>query len=144
MKRHSRFIIAAVLPAGGGLSLTACTDNEVVADVGGHKITRAELEQKAQGQPLKVRDEYYRAERDALNKVIDDYLIEQKAKEEHLTVEQLIKRDIESHVQDPTEDRSVEALLQRRWNRWALLGCTRQYPGLYPSVPCSESLRRIR
>jgi len=77
---------------------------DVVAEVAGHKITRAELEQKEAAKLLKVRNQYYQAEREALNQVIDDYLLEDKARQEHLTVAELVKRDIESHIQDPTED----------------------------------------
>jgi protein-disulfide isomerase len=79
-------------------------DGEVVAEVGGHKITRAELEQKEAAKLLKIRNQYYRAEREALDQLIDDYLLEEKAHQEHLTVPELIKRDLESHIQDPTED----------------------------------------
>jgi protein-disulfide isomerase len=77
---------------------------EVVAEIGGHKVTRAELEEKEAAKLLKVRSQYYLAERQALNQLIDDYVIEEKARQEHLTVAELIKRDIESKIQDPTED----------------------------------------
>jgi protein-disulfide isomerase len=98
-------ILLAVSTAGGlraGGALDGST--EVVAEVGSHKVTRAELEQKEAAKLLKVRSAYYLAEREALNQLIDDYLLEEKAGLEHLTVAELVKRDIESKVQDPTED----------------------------------------
>ena len=78
--------------------------SEVVAEVGGHKITRAELKQKESAIILKPQSQYYQAERQAVRKLIDDYVLEQKAQQEHLTVDELVKRDIESKIKDPTDD----------------------------------------
>ena len=65
----------AVATAGGLKAGSAAErDAEVVAEIGGHKITRAELEQKESAKLLKVRSQYYQAEREALNQVIDDYV----------------------------------------------------------------------
>jgi protein-disulfide isomerase len=103
--RWAGFVLILLPVCGGFRSIRAAdSETDVVAEVGGHKITRAELEQKESARLLKIRSQYYQAERDALNQLIDDYLLEQKAAAEHLTVPELIKRDIESHIQDPTED----------------------------------------
>jgi len=75
-----------------------------VAEVLGHKVTLAEVEQKETAKLLKIRSQYYQAEREAVEAFIDSYLLEQKALQEHLTVADLVKRDLESHIQDPTED----------------------------------------
>ncbi len=53
---------------------------------------------------LKIRSQYYQAEREALNQLIDDYVLEEKARQQGITVAELVKRDIESKIQDPTED----------------------------------------
>ena len=37
--------------------------SEVVAETGGHQITRSELEQKESAKLLKIRSQYYQAER---------------------------------------------------------------------------------
>jgi protein-disulfide isomerase len=98
-------ILIAVSTAGGLRAGSAIEGGaEVVAEIGGHKVTRAELEQKEAAKLLKVRSQYYLAERQALDQLIDDYLLEDKARAEHLTVAELIKRDIESKIKDPTED----------------------------------------
>jgi len=76
----------------------------VVAEVDGHKVTSAELEQKYAAKLMEPRYEYYRAERQALDQFIDDYLLETQARGEHLTVEQLLQREVNSQVKDPTED----------------------------------------
>jgi protein-disulfide isomerase len=75
-----------------------------VAEVDGHKLTRADLEQKQAAKLLQARYTYYQAEHEAVSQLIDDQLLEMRASREHLTVEQLIERDITSQVKDPTED----------------------------------------
>jgi protein-disulfide isomerase len=87
------------------LAASAQTNNsDVAVEVGGHKFTIAEVEQKESGRLLQARNTYYQAQRSAINQFIDEQLLEQKAAAEHLTVEQLIQRDIASHISDPTED----------------------------------------
>ncbi|MGA8764369.1 MAG: thioredoxin domain-containing protein, partial [Candidatus Sulfotelmatobacter sp.] len=53
---------------------------------------------------LSAHYQYYQVEIKALDELINKKLIEQKAKSEHLTVEQLVDRDIKPLVKDPTED----------------------------------------
>ena len=77
---------------------------EVVAEIGGRKLTRAALEQKQTGKLLQARYQYYLAEREALEQFIDEQLVEMQAQRENLTVEQLVKREVISQVHEPTED----------------------------------------
>ena len=93
---------ALVLLSSGNLA--AQNDASVVAEVGGVKVTMAELEQEESAKLLTAHYQYYQAEARALNDLIDKRLLEQKAKSENLTVEQLVDRDIKSQVKDPTED----------------------------------------
>ncbi len=94
---------AAVLCASAATVL-AQDDSTVVADVGGTKITLSELEQKESAKLLSAHYQYYQAQTKALEELIDKTLLEQKAKSENLTLDQLMDRDIKSKVQDPTED----------------------------------------
>jgi len=94
-------IILAVLSNG---SAVAQKDTDVVAEVGGVSLTRADLQQAEASQLLQARYQYYQAESKALDDLIDKKLLEQKAKSENLTVDQLLERDIKSQVKDPTED----------------------------------------
>ena len=91
----------ALLSAG---TIVAQSDSEVVANVGGVKVTMAELEQEESAKLLSAHYQYYQAQTKALNDLIDKKLLEQKAKSENLTVDQLVDRDIKSQVTDPTED----------------------------------------
>jgi protein-disulfide isomerase len=84
--------------------MVAQDDSSVVAEVGGVKLTMAELEQEESAKLLSAHYQYYQAETRALNDLIDKKLLEQKAKSENLTLEQLVDRDIKSQVKDPTED----------------------------------------
>jgi protein-disulfide isomerase len=79
-------------------------DESVVARVGGAKVTMADLEQEESARLLSAHYQYYQAETKALNDLIDKKLLEQKANSEHLTVEQLLDREVNSQVKNPTED----------------------------------------
>ncbi len=94
---------AALLWTGTG-SVLAQNDSTVVADVGGVKVTLGELEQQESAKLLSAHYQYFQAQSKALEDLIDKKLLEQKAKSENLTVDQLIDRDIKSQVKDPTED----------------------------------------
>ena len=94
---------AALLWTGTGSGL-AQNDSTVVAEVGGVKVTLAELEQQESAKLLSAHYQYYQAQNKALEDLIDKKVLEQKATSENLTVDQLIDRDIKSQVKDPTED----------------------------------------
>ncbi len=76
---------------------------EVVAEIGGDKLTRAELGQKQAAKLLQARYQYYAAEREALDQLIEEQLLETEASRKHLTVDQLLQREVTSQVKDPTE-----------------------------------------
>jgi predicted DsbA family dithiol-disulfide isomerase len=94
----------AWLRAAAGASVAGGSGSDVVAEVAGHKFTRADLEQKKASRLLQARNQLYLAEREALNQFVDEQLLEEKAHAEHLSVEQLVQRDIAGHITDPTED----------------------------------------
>jgi len=96
--------LGAALSLFAGVSALAQSDTTVVAEVGGVKVTMAELEQEESAKLLSAHYTYYQAETKALDELVNKRLLEQKAKSEGLTTEQLIDRDIKSQVKDPTED----------------------------------------
>lgn len=99
-----RLGLGAVLLWTGTGSVLAQNDSTVVADVGGVKVTLGELEQQESAKLLSAHYQYFQAQSKALEDLIDKKLLEQKAKSESLTVDQLVDRDIKSQVKDPTED----------------------------------------
>jgi len=96
--------LGAALAFFGAGNAAAQTDSTVVAEVGGEKVTMAELEQAESSKLLTAHYQYYQLEIKALDELIDNKLIEQKAKSEHLTVDQLVERDVKPTVKDPTDD----------------------------------------
>jgi len=98
------FAMIGWLRAAAGTAEASDNGSDVVAEVAGHKFTRAELEQNQAARLLQARNQLYLAERDALNQFIDEQLLEERAHAEHLSVEQLVQRDITGHINNPTED----------------------------------------
>jgi protein-disulfide isomerase len=105
---HSRklasIILAAVVTVLSSASAFTQTDTSVVAEVNGVKLTVADLEQEESGKLLQAHNQYYQVEKKALEDLIEKRLLQQKAKQQGLSVDQLVDRDIKSQVQDPTED----------------------------------------
>lgn len=101
--------IRALLGSGVAVTLLVCgalaqTDSTIVAEVGGVKLTAGDLQREESSKLLQARYTYYQAQSKALEDLIDKTLLEQKAKSENLTVDQLMDRDVKSQVKDPTED----------------------------------------
>jgi predicted DsbA family dithiol-disulfide isomerase len=86
------------------ISASAQSENDVVVEVGGHKFTLADIEQKETSRLLQAQNTYYQAQKSAIKHFIDDQLLAQKAAASHITVDELVKRDITSQVVDPTEE----------------------------------------
>jgi len=94
---------AAVTLLNTGNAFTQ-TDTTVVAELNGVKLTVADLEREESAKLLQAHNQYYQAEKKALEDLIEKRLLQQKATHEGLSVDQLVDRDIKSQVQDPTED----------------------------------------
>lgn len=78
--------------------------DEVIAIIDGKVVTRADLERREAAKLLPARDQYYKAQREALDLLIDDALLEKQAQKEQVTVQQLLETHVTSKVKDPTED----------------------------------------
>jgi protein-disulfide isomerase len=102
--------IAIVIGLGISLGLinnpvaAAQDGSAVVAEVGNHKITAEELQEKEAGKLLQARYKYYLAERDALDQLVEEQLLETQAKREGVSVDELLKRHVTVQVAEPTED----------------------------------------
>lgn len=103
-QRILKFSLSATLALLAAGRLAAQSDSGVVANVGGVQVTMSELEQQESQRLLAAHYSYYQAEIKALNDLIDKKLIEQKAQSQHISVEELTKREITAKVTDPTED----------------------------------------
>jgi len=128
--RVSRVLVGlAIGLAFGGCSVCAgqeAKSKDVVAVINNSEITQSDLEQKQSAKLLKARDQYFVAERDALNQLIDDTLLENQANKEGVSLEQLLERHVDSQVKDPTEDQMQV-----------------YYEGLQTETPYSEARPKI-
>ncbi len=101
------FISLAILCALNGLGngpALADDASSVVARVAGRPLTRDELDQKEAADLLQARYKYYLAEKAALDKLIDQELVDDEARREKVTVDQLLENHAGKQVKDPTED----------------------------------------
>lgn len=82
---------------------TAGTET-AIADVGGQKLTLSELEHSMADRLFQARQQYYVAQRAALEQWIDDQVLDAEAKRQHITVKELLDRNVKAKVTDPTDD----------------------------------------
>jgi len=82
---------------------TTGTDG-VVAEVGGKKLTLSELEHSMADRLFQARQQYYVAQKAALEQWIDDQVLEAEAKRQNITVKELLDRNVKAKVTDPTDD----------------------------------------
>ena len=94
---------AAFSPFPQGFAQTPKVD-DAVAKINGRTVTRSELEQKEAGKLLQPRFDFYHAQREALDQLIDDELVQNEAAHRGVTVQQLLDQEVTSKVKDPTED----------------------------------------
>ena len=96
-------MVCALNGLGNGQAL-ANDGSSVVARVAGRPLTRDELQQKEAADLLEARYKYYLTEKAALDKLIDQEVVENEARQEKVTVEQLLENHAGKAVKDPTED----------------------------------------
>ncbi len=85
-------------------SAIAQQSSSALAVVNGDTLTTTDLEQKEGNRLLQARYQYYQAERKALEDLIDRHLLEQEAARQSISVDQLLKQEVDNKVKAPTED----------------------------------------
>jgi len=89
---------ALALPAGAA----AATDSgPVLAEVGGHKITQQEVDSK-------IKVQLYDARKEAVDQMVDDYLLQQAAKKDKLSVADYVKREVDDKVTADVNDATAK------------------------------------
>jgi protein-disulfide isomerase len=101
--RFTRFLLV-VLALAASVGMAAAQDSEVVSEIQGEKITRAQLHAQEAGMLLQARYDFYKAEQKALDELIAQRLLEAEAGRQHLSVDELLKREVDSKVKDLTEE----------------------------------------
>jgi len=78
-----------------------------VAVVNGKQITDQELLDRVRGELLKFEAQMYEVRRNGVEEIIADYLLDQAAKAQGLTVDELLRQQVESKVNQVT-DKEIE------------------------------------
>lgn len=91
----SMLAICALAPFGHA---SGATDSKatVVAKVGSYQITEKELDEKIRPQINALQSRMYQIKQQAIAQMVDDYLIQQAASREHLTVQEYLKRNVKT------------------------------------------------
>jgi len=76
----------------------------VIAEMGGQKVTLSDLEHGMADRLFQARLQYYSAERAALEQYLDDEVLAAEARRQQLTVKELLERNVNAKITDPTED----------------------------------------
>ena len=102
--RVYRYALIVAVTAFTACLAAAQHNPDAVARVNGETLTKSDLDQKEGNRLLQARYQYYQAERKALDELIDQRVLETEARRQGITVDQLLKQEIDDKVKDPTED----------------------------------------
>ncbi len=92
------FVLALTLPARAA----AATDSgPILAEIGNHKITQQEVD-------AKIKLELYDARKAAVDELVDDYLLQQAAKKEKLSVADYVKREVDDKAAADVDDATAK------------------------------------
>lgn len=97
-------ILLVVLALSATVGMAAAQGSEVVSEINGEKVTRAQLQEQESGMLLQARYDFYKAEQKALDELIAKRLLEAEAGRQHLSVDELLKREVDGKIKDLTEE----------------------------------------
>ena len=100
--RSESGIPGATCPAPSAVSKT--NGEQPIATVEGQPVYKSDLTGPAAAQMLKVRQQEYQIESQALEDLIRQKVVEIEAKKEGLTVEQLYANEVDSKISEPSDD----------------------------------------
>ena len=92
----------------------AAGGSEVLATLDGSPITRAEVDERAKERLLRVRQDEYEARKQALDELVGQKLLEQEAKSRGISVEQLLKDEVDRQIPAPTPEMVAQVYEQNR------------------------------
>ena len=96
---------AAAILSAAPADLNSIGDNTVLVEVNGAKLTLNDIEQKSGAALFQARTTYYETERKVIIDAVDQYLVDDQARKEGLTVPQLLDKHVNSTIApDPSEE----------------------------------------
>lgn len=101
-----KIAVAGVLIALSGASAPAVTGqpDAVLATVGKYKITEQEVDAKLKAQLASLQIQLYELKKSAVEEIANDYLVQQAAKNVHLSVDQYLKREVDDKMSAPSDN----------------------------------------
>jgi protein-disulfide isomerase len=91
----------AAEPSGAVRSST----NDVLVEINGTKVTLSDFERKHPTALFQAQNGFYEAQKKAIDAFVDEYLLEEQAKKENITVAQLLERHVTGKVaKDPSDE----------------------------------------
>jgi protein-disulfide isomerase len=128
---HLILLAGCSRPGGGdGASASSSTSaapnadrSAVLAEVDGRGITLGEVDARAKGRMVRLRQEEYEIRRDVLDELIADRLVDAEASREGVSREVLVRREVDEKI--PTPDPAQIALIYER-NRDRFAGQSRE------------------
>lgn len=105
MKPTAQFLLALFVTLSA-MTATAQVQlaDEVVAEVNGKRLTRADLEKAEGNKLLQARYQYYLAETKAVDEFVENKLLEMEAAKQKTTVDKLLDKEVNSKVADVAEE----------------------------------------
>jgi protein-disulfide isomerase len=88
--------------------------SEVVATLDGAPITQAEVDERAKERLMRVRQDEYEARREALDQLVGQKLLEKEAKSRGISVEQLLKDEVDRQIPAATPEMVNQVYQQNR------------------------------
>lgn len=79
----------------------------VIAEINGTRLTLAQFEAKRPSALFQARNNYFEAEKKAILTYIDDFLLEQQAQKENLTVPELLDKHVNSSIAKDPDDAAL-------------------------------------
>lgn len=86
-------VVSAVLSAA-----PAYASDKVVATVGNHKITESQVDEKIKPEMQSIDSQIYDLKRKAIDSMVNELLLTQAAKRDHMTVQQYVQKEIINKV----------------------------------------------
>jgi protein-disulfide isomerase len=91
------------LSAAGASAGASVPGGAVVATVGSYRITEQQVNSRVKAQLASLEIQLYELKKSAVEQIADDYLLQQTAKRNHVSVAAYLKREVDSKIPPPTE-----------------------------------------
>lgn len=99
--------MAGLSQAGDGVGAPAPGQSMVAVEINGVKVTLAEFEHERPSALFQARNTFYEAEKKAVDDYVGQYLLEQQAQKENLTVPELLDRHVNKTVGSDPDDNAL-------------------------------------